>query len=480
MSDTNGKNDEIYIDWTGKLMNEKYIPIKKLGDGKFSSVWVCYDITNKKLYAIKIHNTDDYAYAKDEAIIMKNLKKQKLSFCSIIIEDFEYHEREFIHYCIVMELEACSVFSLIKEGKYKNGLPLKIVKEMIRQTLVFLDEFHKAGYIHTDIKPENMLLCGMNEKIEELSQYINSKEFDTIVSNKKKELLKAKKTNLKELNYVSNKLVILDYAKKIDFIGLREGEGNNSLSDSDYEDLINESKNNNDNESKNESQYLISKDLISFESSSPESNSSSDSDYSDNDSDSSRDEINYIDKYFDNLKIKITDFGLCIKNKEYNDDFKIQTVYYQAPEVILKIPYKQNTDMWSLGCTIYEMITGNILIDPDRAKNIAEDRYYMFLINTKIGLYPEELYKESKLKDIYFKKDGTPRGNLEFFKRENPLWIDLYKKLKEDNVEDEEIYLLVDFLFKCLEYDINKRYNATELMNHNFLNLFTFKTPVII
>ncbi len=457
-------NEEVYIDWTGILMNEKYIPIKKLGEGKVSSVWVCYEFINKKLYAIKIHNTDDYKYAQDDAIIMKNLKKQKINNCSTFVEDFEYHEREFIHYCIVMELEACSVFNIIKEGKYKYGIPLSSVKEMIRQTLVFLDDFHNAGYIHSDIKPENMLLCGKNDKIEELFNFINGKEFETAISNKKKELLKAKKTNLKELNYISHKSVILDFAKKIEYVGLRDGEGIMSISDSEYEDMISET------ESEKKSNYLISKDLISFDSSGSEKDYSSVS-TNEEEIEDNKEEENYIDKYLKNPKIKITDFGFCIKNKEINDDYKIQTRYYRAPEVLLKLPYKQNTDVWSLGCTIYELITGNILFDPDHSKKIPDDRYHMFLINTKLGFIPEEIYKESKLKDIFFKKDGTIRGNPEFLKRENPMWIDLYKKLKDDNVSDEEIYLLIDFLFKCLDYDIKKRWNPKELMNHSFLTV---------
>ena len=57
------------------------------------------------------------------------------------------------------------------------------------------------------------------------------------------------------------------------------------------------------------------------------------------------------------MKIKIVDFGnACWTNKHFTDN--IQTREYRSPEVILGIKYQANTDIWSLACMVFEMLTG--------------------------------------------------------------------------------------------------------------------------
>ena len=41
----------------------------------------------------------------------------------------------------------------------------------------------------------------------------------------------------------------------------------------------------------------------------------------------------------------------------------IQSRFYRSPEVLLNIPYNQAIDMWSLGCILYELHTGDPLFN---------------------------------------------------------------------------------------------------------------------
>ena len=77
--------------------------------------------------------------------------------------------------------------------------------------------------------------------------------------------------------------------------------------------------------------------------------------------------------------IKIVDFGsscqigqrvcdlllLLNKQKQFKSVFKlyqyIQSRFYRSPEVLLGIPYDMAIDMWSLGCILVEMHTGEPL-----------------------------------------------------------------------------------------------------------------------
>ena len=70
---------------------------------------------------------------------------------------------------------------------------------------------------------------------------------------------------------------------------------------------------------------------------------------------------------------KICDLGnACWTNKHFTDD--ITTRQYRSPEAILQCGYDTKTDIWSLGCIIFELITGDYLFDP-REKGETKDYY---------------------------------------------------------------------------------------------------------
>ena len=57
--------------------------------------------------------------------------------------------------------------------------------------------------------------------------------------------------------------------------------------------------------------------------------------------------------------IKLTDFGLSKILNEDNKAYTIcGTVYYVAPEILLKKGYTKEIDWWSLGCAVYIMLEG--------------------------------------------------------------------------------------------------------------------------
>lgn len=63
---------------------------------------------------------------------------------------------------------------------------------------------------------------------------------------------------------------------------------------------------------------------------------------------------------------KITDFGLSKlsgQDKAYdphsNNSVMRGTVFWMAPEVVKGTKYNAKVDIWSLGCTVIEMLTGS-------------------------------------------------------------------------------------------------------------------------
>ena len=75
--------------------------------------------------------------------------------------------------------------------------------------------------------------------------------------------------------------------------------------------------------------------------------------------------------------------------------------FYRAPEIILGMPYDYAVDMWSIGCTLYELYTGKILFTGDSnnqmLKNIMEIR----------GKMSGKLYRRGQLSHLHFDELGN-------------------------------------------------------------------------
>lgn len=63
-------------------------------------------------------------------------------------------------------------------------------------------------------------------------------------------------------------------------------------------------------------------------------------------------------------QIKICDIGSGMIVDEI-DSFRVGTIPYIAPELILGVKFDTKIDVWSLGCLLFELITSECLFDPD-------------------------------------------------------------------------------------------------------------------
>lgn len=105
--------------------------------------------------------------------------------------------------------------------------------------------------------------------------------------------------------------------------------------------------------------------------------------------------------------IKLIDFGASCEDCT-TGFFYVQSRYYRAPEIVLGIQYDHAVDMWSLGCIIYELITGSPLFP---AKDENELLEYFTLTLGEIPLYMLQAGKKYKQ---FFSKEG---GELKDFIR---------------------------------------------------------------
>ncbi|CAJ0760598.1 22729_t:CDS:10, partial [Entrophospora sp. SA101] len=175
--------------------------------------------------------------------------------------------------------------------------------------------------------------------------------------------------------------------------------------------------------------------------------------------------------------LKMCDLGSASDASENDITPYLVSRFYRAPEIILGLPYDFSLDMWSVGCTLYELYTGKILF-PGRSNN----QMLKLMMELK-GKFSNKILRKGQFVDQHFDQDlnflyhETDRiSNKEVVK---PIVFtkptrDLKARLlsKTSHMAEEETRLLnafVDLLEKCLNLNPEKRLTVREALMHPFV-----------
>ena len=438
------------VNFEGVILQSRYIVLKKLGKGSFASVWLSYDMSTKGFNAIKIQNPDYFYEGESEVELFEKIKSTNCKYLNRLTDNFIHNDSDNEYICMVSNLLFGSIYDVICDGKYKSGFNYSIVKQIIYQTLLAVEKLHSSlKIIHTDIKPENLLLVGISTKVKNMIAEFHKFKFEDTLKKNAQKNKKYKKGVLSPLHTTIISLLDKLHSYNIGEFHDRDSSDESESSESDDYD----SSDNNSNDINH---------LIELSSSSDEN--------SDSDSKSTVDP-NYVpldEQYIMNPKIVLSDYGNCcyLQNNLNNE---IQTRYYRAPEVIMGYPYNEKADIWSIGCTAYELLTGKILFNPDKKKRFSRDRQHMYDIQKILGKYPSYIINKCRRKSVFYRQNGLLKGKNSIEYTPFNEFLILALEGKSDTASDEFVQFL-DFMEKTLTYDPSNRPSATECLNHPWFN----------
>lgn len=566
--------------------DSRYILVRKLGWGHFSTVWLAKDMEANSHVAMKIVRSDKVytEAALDEVKLLQKLTEESNEECEgskhilNLLDNFIHKGPNGDHVVMVFEVLGENLLALIKKYEHR-GIPIIYVKQISKQLLLGLDYMHRTcGIIHTDIKPENVLMeIGDVELIIQMVEVIDKQkreekrlqrkslksETDTCLTNKHSydsssysQLQDAKKKyipiggrkNSIYQNHSSsrNNIQIInnnDNSNNTSSNSYNHRGGNSQLysnsiskvqripssvtsasrrprrntiitgsqplpsplSSSNFFEMKNQLINNSSNDS---SVHLPSSfknndtmdSIMSSGSLSPtglhtEFNHSATQQHSQNSLSNSTNFLN--EKQLTNslssfeltndimtsntyntheesqssdmktseniIEIKIADMGnSCWYDEHYTNS--IQTREYRSPEVLLGAPWGCSADIWSTGCLIFELITGDFLFEPNEGHSYTKEDDHIAQIIELLGEFPSYLLNNGRYTKNYFNSRGQLRNiaKLKYW----PLKDVLMEKYKFNEVDAREI---ADFILPMLQLDPRKRADAGGLVNHPWL-----------
>ena len=169
--------------------------------------------------------------------------------------------------------------------------------------------------------------------------------------------------------------------------------------------------------------------------------------------------------------IKLIDFGSTTSEHQYHSTV-VSTRHYRAPEIILGTGWSYPCDMWSIGCILIELLTGDALFQTH------ENMEHLAMMRNVLGHMHADVIKRSS-KEIIEKYFVPETYELR--------WPEKAKDLESERAvqavqpldimirtrfECEETgTLLRHLLSRLLEYDPDTRITAKDALNHGFFRL---------
>lgn len=127
----------------GEVLNQRYRIDHKIGHGGFSTVWMAYDLRDKKDVALKVMASGDsgeHEYQMQDGILRS---VQDTSHLVLRLDTFVLPNPKNSHRVLVLPL-----MGPVCDGLYMRKLPMSTRMFAAYQLLKALESLHKGGIVH--------------------------------------------------------------------------------------------------------------------------------------------------------------------------------------------------------------------------------------------------------------------------------------------------------------------------------------------
>jgi serine/threonine protein kinase len=150
--------------------------------------------------------------------------------------------------------------------------------------------------------------------------------------------------------------------------------------------------------------------------------------------------------------------------KPQHDAYDITYYSYRAPENILNLDIQPSCDIWSLGCIIFEILTGELLFHERYYDNVINNEQdLLHQIFSKLGQKVEdkEYIKNSKygkqyINSVHSLDNYETQSKINYYLRQNNRF----------QLSFEEILLWSNLLQSMLEFIPSNRIRSNTLLKH--------------
>ncbi|XP_027024803.1 serine/threonine-protein kinase PRP4 homolog [Tachysurus fulvidraco] len=174
--------------------------------------------------------------------------------------------------------------------------------------------------------------------------------------------------------------------------------------------------------------------------------------------------------------LKLCDFGSASHIAENDITPYLVSRFYRAPEIIIGKPYDYGIDMWSVGCTLYELYTGKILF-PGKTNN-----HMLKLAMDLKGKMPNKMIRKGLFKDQHFDQNlnflytevdkVTEREKVTVMSSINPtkdLLNDMIGRQRLPEDQRKKVVQLKDLIDQILVLDPAKRISINQALQHPYI-----------
>ncbi|CAO3624252.1 unnamed protein product [Cunninghamella echinulata] len=439
-----------------------------MGWGYFSTVWLAKDTLTNQHVALKIVKSDPHfcKSALEEIEILEQIQKIAVDknhgpqqYVAQLLHHF-WHDagHNTKHVCMVFEVLGESLLSVMKRFNFR-GLPIPLVKRITQQITKGLYFLHQeCGIVHTDIKPENILIC-IPQVEDHLNKNYNHHENNSNQQYRKDSLNTPTSASSSSMLTIDNSPHLSSGKRK----RLKRKMKRQERRTTDPVPVNNkkgkqQSSNNHTSSPSTSLENGMSSLSVNDEKATPKIIKSTALDCT-----LLKNEGEEEEDWYDRITVKIIDLGnACAINGNYSH--VIQTRQYRSPEVIVGLTWNERADIWSLGCLVFELITGDYLFDPHSDSKYGKDDDHLIKIVELMRVIPRALTIGGNYSREFFNQKGELRHAKQLrYRRLRDVLHDTYF------MDPDQADKISKFLLIMLEVDMTKRASAKQVLNHEWL-----------